>query len=358
MTSRAVVLIAGSVLFFACGRSEPGQVMIRVDMAAEHDAGRFNPNAGDRTAIAGPFNNWQPDAEQLRDDENDWYYGIPLTSLTSPDTDSLEFKFVILPGPGRSVPNSGWETLPNRRVAVADLARHRPVMTYNEPWGPEQETPVTFRAGMAGQQVLGFFDPGRGDRVVVTGTFTGWDPQGIPLRADTGGVYSLRLPVTYRPDEPVRYKFRILPGQPDVLLPNGGWEQRPDRELSLPAINPGGAFDAGFAWFGDQVRIARFVVDTGRWLDNETFRPGQGDLLQVELNLDGTVRRTPALVKTREGWWETSVEIPLEAREVSWRVVKNLEEELTRFEKVRVPPEGAVIDNLESDFATVDSSDD
>lgn len=207
---------------------------------------------------------------------------------------------------------------------------------------------------MAGQQLLGFFDPGRGDRVVLTGTFTGWDPEGIPLRADTSGVYSLQLPVIHRPDEPVRYKFRILPGQPDVLLPNGGWEQRPDRELSL---NSGEAFDAGFAWFGDQVRIARFVITANEWLGNESFRPEHGDLLQVELNLDGTVRRTPSLVKTGDGQWETSVQIPLEVREISWRVIKNLEEELTRFEKTRVPPEGAVIDNLELDLAMDDSLD-
>jgi len=345
MTSRAVVLLAGGVLFFACSRADTGHVMLRVDMAAEHDAGRFDPNAGDRLAVAGPFNNWQPDADQLSDYENDWYYGIPLSALTSPETDSLEFKFVILPGPGRTAPNGGWETLPNRRVAIADLARHQPVMIYNEPWGPEQETQVTFRVGMAGQQVLDFFDPDRGDHVVVTGSFTGWDPEGISLRADTGGVYSLQLPVTHRPDEPVRYKFRILPGQPDVLLPNGGWEQRPDRELNLSATNSGGAFDAGFAWFGDQMRIARFVVNAGEWLDSESFRPELGDLLQVELNMDGTVRRTPALVKTAGGQWETSVQIPLEAREISWKVVKNLEEGMTCEEAIRVTVAGAIIAN-------------
>jgi len=284
----------------------------------------------------------------MSDDENDWYYSTPLSVLTSPDSDSLEFKFIILPGPGRSVPNSGWETLPNRRVAVADLARHRPVMTYNEPCGPERETPITFRAGMAGQQVLGFFDPGRGDRVVVTGSFTGWDPEGIPLRGDTGGVYSLQLPVSHRADEAVRYKFRILPGQPDVLLPNGGWEQRPDRELSLYAINSGGAFDAGFAWFGDQVRIARFVVNAGEWLNNESFRPELGELLQVELNMDGTVRRTPVLIKTAGGKWETSVQIPLEAREISWRVVKNLEKPMTEIKTIGVPLSGVVITNKEN----------
>ena len=78
------------------------------------------------------------------------------------------------------------------------------------------------------------------------------------------------------------------------------------------------------------------------------MRPEHGDLLQVELNLDGTVRRPPSLVKTGGEQWETSVQIPLEAREISWRVVKNLEEELTRFEKIRVPPEGAVIGNFKT----------
>lgn len=58
MTSREVLLFTGSVLFFACSRAEP-EVMITVDMAAEHDGGRFDPAAGDRSRKRPSLSVWE-----------------------------------------------------------------------------------------------------------------------------------------------------------------------------------------------------------------------------------------------------------------------------------------------------------
>jgi len=312
---------------------------LKVEMSGQHDSGRFLPGEGDRLAIAGPFNDWTPGQHLLEDPDGDWVYEIPLSKLQS-STDSLRFKLVIMPGGQRSAPNGGWETLPNRTIARADLVQRRPVLTYNEPWSPLQTAEVTFRVGMANQQVLGFFDPEKGDKVVVTGSFSSWNPGGYPL-ADPDGdrVYTATLPVAYREGRPVEYKYRIISSGNQQLLPNEGWESRSNRVLATKV--PGDSLSTGFAAFNDHRRIARFMVDITRWCRNGDFRPERGDILQLVLSLDGEERIAASFDRVGPGRYETAVQIPLDASLVGWKLVKNVDQSLTEMQPIAVPLEGA-----------------
>jgi len=350
----ALLLLIPALLLGGCNWQEGPA--LQVEMSAEHDSGRFLPGEGDRLAIAGPFNDWSPGQHLLKDSNGDWIYEISLSKLQS-SSDSLRFKLVIMPGGQRSVPNGGWETLPNRTIARADLEQRRPVLTYNEPWSPLQTAEVTFRVGMANQQVLGFFDPEKGDKVVVTGSFSSWNPDGYPL-ADPDGdrVYTATLPVEYREGRPVEYKFRIRSGSAETrtmlaaggtgkksrerhILPNEGWERISNRSIQIDSA----AVDLSFTAFNNQRRVARFLIDTKTWQQAGSFTPKSGDILQVRLVLDGDSLLTDPLVRTDPHTFEQSVLVPLDIAEFRWQLVQDTQKTLTKMEKVSVPLRGRVI---------------
>ena len=180
--------------------------------------------------------------------------------------------------------------------------------------------------------------PGR--RLLSTGSFSAWNPEGYPL-ADPDGdrVYTATLPVEYHEGEPVAYKYRMLSAENQQLLPNEGWESRPNRLLAIP--DQVDTLSTGFVAFNDHRRIARFVVDISHWKQEGTFRPERGDILQLKLSLDGNERIAASFDRVGPAHYETAVQIPLEVSEIAWKLVKNVDEELTEPQLVSVPLQGA-----------------
>jgi len=311
----ALLLLIPALLLGGCNWQEGPA--LQVEMSGEHDSGRFQPGEGDRLAIAGPFNDWSPGQHLLKDSNGDWIYEISLSKLQS-SSDSLRFKLVIMPGGQRSVPNGGWETLPNRTIARADLEQRRPVLT---------------------------------------GSFSSWNPDGYPL-ADPDGdrVYTATLPVAYREGRPVEYKYRIRSGSAETrtmlaaggtgkksrerhILPNEGWERISNRSIQIDSA----AVDLSFTAFNNQRRVARFLINTKTWQQAGSFTPKSGDILQVRLVLDGDSLLTDPLVRTGTHTFEQSVLVPLDIAEVRWQLVLNSQKTLTNLKKVSVPLRGNII---------------
>ena len=62
---------------------------------------------------------------------------------------------------------------------------------------------------MSNQPILGFFDPEK-DKVVVSGSFLGWESNGITLQdGNQDGVFEQTMPIEMNPNKPHIYKFRI-----------------------------------------------------------------------------------------------------------------------------------------------------
>ena len=187
------------------GCSDTTQTPFQVDLSYERDEGRFNPELGDVISITGSFNDWEPNQDILVDEEGDWIYTIYLYNL--PDT--VEFKFVISSSSNLDLPNRGWELIENRKMNISTLKKDTPILRFNEPWSPFEVIDVTFSVLMSNQQILGFFDPEK-DKVVVSGSFLGWESNGITLQdGNQDGVFEQTMPIEMNPNKPHIYKFRI-----------------------------------------------------------------------------------------------------------------------------------------------------
>jgi len=315
-------------------------------MSAEHDAGRFQPENGDHVSIAGNFNEWNIDSESLdlHDPEGDWVYTIPLSKkrASEPDSihlDTLEFKFVIRTANNRYIPNNGWETLPNRKMTLSDLEVKSPEIVYNQPWKQWPDHQVTFTVDMRNQEVLGFFKPDKGDQVVVSGSFTGWSPGGIPLIDKSGdGVYQAMIPVSSDPNQPVSYKFRMLPAN-HKILPDHGWESTANRQIGHLHNDTVLAYTA----FNNLRRVARFIIKADEWTKNRTFQPMKGDIIQIKVRFDGRTHLSNPLMKVHTGSWETAMAIPLNSQETEWQIVENMNKPLTQWQPVSVGLSGTLI---------------
>lgn len=346
-TRKWVFIVALASLLIGGCKSQQDKFLVRLDMSAERDAGRFLPDKGDRVSIAGNFNEWVRDSLTLVDRDGDWIYTLPLdVLLTTSDSlfapgDTLLFKFIHSPGDEREIANEGWETIENRRMTLVRLKKKSPAFIFNEPFDLRHKARVHFAVGMRNQMTLGFFKPERGDRVVVTGDFLDWNEEGIPM-ADPGGdgAYMLSLPVRYAPGRRVAYKFRIISDRKDAALLNGGWEETPNRTL----IIEGDEAKAPFATFGNIRRVLRFVIDANAWIESGMLRPRSGDIMQIKLYLDDQEQLSDALLSVGEGKFETALVIPLQVEDVWWQLVKNVgEETLTSPKEIEVDLGGRLV---------------
>ncbi len=344
MKSTNILPLLALLLAISCTRNKP--VIIRVDMSREHDAGRFQPEKGDRLGIAGNFNDWnvRSDDYDLQDPEGDWIYTIPIQKLTAnasegTQPDTLEFKFVIHAAGGRYIPNNGWETLPNRRFTIADLGTNSPEFIYNRPWQRWPERQVTFTVDMKNQEVLGFFDPKKGDQVVVSGSFSDWSETGIPLIDKNGeGIYQATLPIAANPGQPVSYKFRMISAQKKIM-PNHGWETKDNRQIRQ--LNRDTVLS--YAAFNNLRRVARFIIRPDRWIQKGLFKPLKGDILQIRVRLDGQTHLSDPLIKVSSGNWETAMAIPLRSEQTEWQLVRNVHKPLINWRFFSVGLNGAII---------------
>jgi len=340
-------------LFFGCPKKAAnGGGMVQVNMSKEHDSKRFDPSAGDKICIAGDFDNWTPDSLFLEDADGDWNYSIELPSSVM-FRDTLIFRFKITPGSGRALENDGWEGIPKRKIPVSEFSSEKPVsLTFNEPFDDSKTANVTFTVGTRNQQILGFFDPKKGDEIIVSGSFCNWRADGYPMTSTNDeGVYTATLPIKFPKDKSVEYKFRILDYR-KAILPNRGWETIQNRKVDFSGVpdvrqqsgKSTDDIDLPYAEFNDLRRVARFIVHTEKFESRGVFVPKRGDILQVLVVTDGKEALSDPLMKVARQEWEIAMAIPLTAQKVSWRLIKNLSIRATQLEDVTVGPEGKLIE--------------
>jgi len=325
-----------------CGRVTKQQHFIRLDLSKEHDAGRFMPDKGDQVFIKGNFKNEEKFELLLEDYNGDWIYTVPLGDVlqkTAEPVDSLNFSFLVVTGDDRYLPNGGKEAITWRIIRLKDLYNKKPVFIFNEVFDDRPEAEVTFTVGVANQKVLGFFKPEERDILVVTGDFCKWDERGIPMNSDKNDdIFSVTIPVKYDPDQAIQYKYRILTNR-KVILPNNGWEGVPNRALAISK----NVVSAPYVEFSDLRRVARFIINTKSLEKDGKFNPLKGDILQINLSLDGQENLSDALVFVEEYQYETAVIIPLTVKDIKWQLIKNIKEVLTEWQSVEVGLKGKLI---------------
>lgn len=329
------ILIA---FLYSCSGLPSDKIIISLDMSKEHDAGYFKPESGDKICIAGNFNDWKTDSLFLEDADGDWIYSVELTNLIK-SLDTLEFKFKKTSGDGRVIGNKGWEGIPNRKIRVEELKKENPVLIFNEIYDKKMEIDLTFTVGTCNQQVLGFFKPDQGDKIVVSGSFCAWDENGILMADNDGdGIYTVTFPARIAPEKPVGYKFRIINKRGAVLI-NSGWETGKNR-IFMPQAD---SLEAPYAEFNNLRRVARFLINTKKWEKQGKFKPLKGDVLQVNLLLDGKESLSNPLVQVKPQLYEIALQIPLSVKKIEWQALKNIKEKLTELKTLEVDLKGKMI---------------
>lgn len=291
----------GVFLAAACSPFRGSHVDIQVDLSAEIQAGRFRPEAGDRVLVAGGFDNWQGDGMLM---EVGMEPAVHTARLPVRGQDTLQFRFRIRTGDGRTLDGGGWEPLADRRHAVASLRAHQPVLRYGLAWESQVDGRVTFRVNMANARILGFFDPAGGDRVRLTGAFWNWE-DGVNLEPEgDGSTYSLTVPVRYTEGIPLTYRYRIIRTEPGVVTdPWDGWESNgPHSRLTdRPRTD----------FFNNQAHVLRFIVRGSAGHAAGRF---------IELEQGGARWQTDALMQVAPGVHEAAIMLPGVSGPVEWRV--------------------------------------
>jgi hypothetical protein len=325
--------------------AERNKHVLQVDMSKEHDSGRFKPELGDKVFVAGNFNGWKKHEIMMSDPQGNWIYSANIDSCLKREggfsfsADTLEFNFGLSTGENHILLEEGSERITIRKIARTQLENEPPVFTYNENFNGAMPYEVTFTVGMNNQETLGFFQPDKGDEVVVSGSFCAWAAEGVALKDEGGaGVYSKEISIKQNPKEPIEYRFRIIPKR-KAILPNQGWETEGIRQ----SILSGFTVKLPYAEFNNVRRVARFIINTREWEKEGKFKPLKGDILQMKLLFDGKENLSDALFQVKEQQYETAFMVPLTVREVQWQVVRNMKEELTQAQNVDVGLNGTIV---------------
>lgn len=334
------VFLAGLLFFLVqCNRQE-NSLTISVDMSSQHDEGNFTPELGDKLAFAGEINDWESSDLIFKDGDEDWVYELKIPPNKLNAVDTLEFKLVINSDQNRDLNNGGWETIVNRKIPKETFLVDETVLVFNEPWAQAKIEEVTFSVSMSNQRVLGFFNPST-DKVIVTGSFLGWDPEGVEMDdKDDDMIYEISMPVEINPIRPEAYKYRIIKKEKQSFghLPNEGWEFI-DNRLLAGENNSGIEVD----YFNDQMRVARFQIARSWLSDTMNIDINKGDQIQIILRSNDHAFLSPPLVKVKKGIYETSIEIPLNMSNIEWQISKNYENQFKAYESLNISQMGAVI---------------
>ncbi|MCC5933506.1 MAG: choice-of-anchor D domain-containing protein [Balneolales bacterium] len=120
------------------GAVQPSEfVTFQVDMTAQSELGNFNPGLGDEVYVLGGFNDWTVvDGEEM---EGDAELVFSFTTEVFGEADDIvEFKYYILAGDGRELPNGGWEEdsvgeggSNNRQLVLIGEDQTLPVVFFN-----------------------------------------------------------------------------------------------------------------------------------------------------------------------------------------------------------------------------------
>ncbi|MCH8568917.1 MAG: T9SS type A sorting domain-containing protein, partial [Balneolales bacterium] len=83
-------------------------VTFNIDMSVQGELGNFNPAVGDEVYVRGGFNDWSVVTGDALVPNEDGIYQITYEFDGEAGT-TLEYKYFIVAGDGRSLPNDGWE---------------------------------------------------------------------------------------------------------------------------------------------------------------------------------------------------------------------------------------------------------
>lgn len=91
---------------------------------------------------------------------------------------------------------------------------------------------------MSGEMESGYFNPDRGDRVFLAGSFNEWQTDALELHHLDSTTYGVALDNVFSSpvwSDTVAFKF-VLDSGDDRILPNNGWETLPNREMEVAEL--------------------------------------------------------------------------------------------------------------------------
>lgn len=262
------------------------------------------------------------DSLNMNFSQNHGLYTIPTRDVVqkiTQRTDSLEVAFTIVSQDGGLIRDAF------RHVPVSHFVNLQPLFTFNESYAPSRNQRVSFMVNMANQQVLGFFDPNRGDRVFVHGNFHKWPAQGISLEIDTSGMHRLETEIGYFEGDDLTYYYRIVPGE-DVYLPNSGREV----VYRFPSIGV-----ERIDWFNEHKRIARFSIRKNNVDHTERTYIG--------VWIDGRIAQSDELVHVEGDLLETAFALPEGLDNIQWAVIDAHKNPLTDLHQLDIDDNGVWI---------------
>ncbi|MCH8487223.1 MAG: choice-of-anchor J domain-containing protein [Candidatus Cyclonatronum sp.] len=137
------------------GAGQPSElVTFQVDMSVQSSLGNFNPGVGDEVFVLGSFNDWSVVSGNDMEDSGEMVYTYTVELFGEAGT-LYEYKYFILAGDGRELPNGGWEFdsvgeggSTNRQVFLTGDDQTLPVVFFNNQDAvnvePEFDMPTEF----------------------------------------------------------------------------------------------------------------------------------------------------------------------------------------------------------------------
>jgi hypothetical protein len=96
-------------------------------------------------------------------------------------------------------------------------------------------------------------------------------------------------------------------------------------------------------YFNDQKRVARFKIGK-KWLEGKANEGIQrSDMFQIRFFVGEESYLSEPLMQGSEGFYETSLQIPLIVDKVKWEIVENQQQVLTQLQESVVTHKGAII---------------
>jgi hypothetical protein len=210
------------VCFESCGACGLNSVRFRVDMSAEEV---ISPNG---VHVAGEFQNWDPAATAMQDDNGDDVWETIASFDTTGMGDSFSFKFIngnSWTNPSENIEDESCsDSFGNRTIVLSseneilfgDVTTGA-AACYGACGSCVSPTEVTLRVDMTTQEAVSI------NGVHVAGSFQGWQPGNTALNDEDGdGIWEITLGMA-----PGEYEFKFINGNDW----GGGGEGNIDNEL-------------------------------------------------------------------------------------------------------------------------------
>ncbi|MBN2572164.1 MAG: hypothetical protein JXA68_08555, partial [Ignavibacteriales bacterium] len=221
------------MVLFAC--QSPQKQSIKVELSEQINYGLFSVNSNDKIKIV-IYNENKNDTINLNKTENEIFCSIDAEQLLEQITnltDTIKFNFLIIAGDKRVLPNNGLENIGKRKIYITnsnllpvenatDQIHNELLYSFDKPYEVKLFSEVTFRVGMSSQIILGFFEP-EDDQIFVyiNKELQSQGDRPIVARMESEGndIFSVKVPIFYKPNALITYRFRIITKR-NAVLPN------------------------------------------------------------------------------------------------------------------------------------------